>query len=94
MYCNKCINGGGITRFKEHLAGIKGDTAPCPKVDSNVKWQMEKLVNDSKKENVKQKQRNLEIGNRHGTPIKVEEDEEGDYQRTSASVGSNKRKNQ
>lgn len=72
MYCNRCIKGGGITRFTEHLAGIKGDTAPCPKVDSNVKWQMEKIINDIKKEKSKQKQRNLEIGNPHGMPIAVE----------------------
>ena len=29
IYCNKRINGGGVTRLKYHLAGIKGEVEPC-----------------------------------------------------------------
>ena len=28
-YCQKSIQGGGINRFKQHLAGIGGHVKPC-----------------------------------------------------------------
>ena len=28
-FCNKIINGGGVTRLKEHLAGVGGDVSAC-----------------------------------------------------------------
>jgi len=37
-YCHKFIY-GGITRGKEHLAGISGNTAACLKVPSEVSQQ-------------------------------------------------------
>ncbi|KAL4196213.1 hypothetical protein AMTRI_Chr04g182210 [Amborella trichopoda] len=37
--CNFCEKDTkwGINRFKEHLAGIKGDVAPCKKIPDDVK---------------------------------------------------------
>ena len=32
FYCNKHIQGGGITRLKQHLARILGDVGHCSKV--------------------------------------------------------------
>ncbi|KAL4614141.1 hypothetical protein ACB092_07G032600 [Castanea dentata] len=43
------IRGGGITRLKHHLAGIKGDVEACKKVSEDVKWQMKQLLEDLKK---------------------------------------------
>ena len=37
IYCNKRINGGGVTRLKYHLAGIKGEVEACKKVTADVK---------------------------------------------------------
>ena len=49
LYCNKFIRGGGITRLKQHLAGIQGNVEPCKKVSEDVKWQMKELLNEIKK---------------------------------------------
>uniref|UniRef100_A0A6N2K815 BED-type domain-containing protein n=1 Tax=Salix viminalis TaxID=40686 RepID=A0A6N2K815_SALVM len=43
IYCNKRINGGGVTRLKYHLAGIKGEVEACKKVPPEVKWQMKQM---------------------------------------------------
>ena len=40
-YCGKKIQDGGINRFKQHLVGVKGETCPCPKVEPQVKYEMQ-----------------------------------------------------
>ena len=40
LYCNKVFKGGGINRFKKHLAGIRGETESCKKVPTDVCFQM------------------------------------------------------
>ncbi|KAK1281857.1 hypothetical protein QJS10_CPB22g01094 [Acorus calamus] len=40
-YCYKVILGGGISRLKQHLAGERGNIAPCDKVPDDVKGQMQ-----------------------------------------------------
>ncbi|KAL4620036.1 hypothetical protein ACB092_06G125300 [Castanea dentata] len=50
------IRGGGITRLKYHLAGIKGDVEACKKVFEDVKWQMKQLLEDLKKSKKKKKE--------------------------------------
>ncbi|XXG77329.1 hypothetical protein AAC387_Pa08g1502 [Persea americana] len=67
-FCNKVIKGGRITRLKEHLGGVKGDIAPCKNVPGDVKWQMERVVLEGKKDRAKKRQLNEEIGNPYGTP--------------------------
>jgi hypothetical protein len=37
LYCNKLIKGGGITRLKYHLAGIRGQVEPCKSTSNDVK---------------------------------------------------------
>ncbi|XP_050290078.1 uncharacterized protein LOC126728268 [Quercus robur] len=37
LHCNKLIKGGGITRLKYHLAGIRGQVEPCKKVSSDIR---------------------------------------------------------
>ncbi|RWR88569.1 hypothetical protein CKAN_01759300 [Cinnamomum micranthum f. kanehirae] len=65
---HKVIKGDTITGLKEHLKGVKGDTAPCKNVPGDVKWKMERLVLDGKKDRAKKRQLNEEIGNPYGTP--------------------------
>nr|GEY67954.1 hypothetical protein [Tanacetum cinerariifolium] len=49
---------GGINRVKKHLAGRKGDVAPCTKVDPDVRFTMEGLL---KENDHKLKQRGIEF---------------------------------
>ncbi|KAI4357260.1 hypothetical protein L6164_001221 [Bauhinia variegata] len=44
LYCTKPFKGDGISRFKQHLAGIRGDTNLCKKVPPEVHSQMEQLL--------------------------------------------------
>ncbi|XVE72378.1 hypothetical protein DITRI_Ditri11bG0034700 [Diplodiscus trichospermus] len=45
MYCGKMFKGGGIHRFKEHLAGRKGQGPICEQVPSGVRAQMQESLN-------------------------------------------------
>ncbi|KAG5241741.1 transcription factor/ chromatin remodeling BED-type(Zn) [Salix suchowensis] len=47
IYCNKRINGGGVTRLKYHLAGIKGEVEPCKKVPPEVKKRIRTDIGNS-----------------------------------------------
>lgn len=40
-YCNKVMLGGGISRLKQHLAGERGNVAPCEEVPEEVKLQIQ-----------------------------------------------------
>lgn len=40
-YCHKVILGGGVSRLKQHLAGERGNIAPCEKVPDEVKAQIQ-----------------------------------------------------
>lgn len=43
-YCNKVMLGGGISRLKQHLAGERGNVAPCEDVPEEVKVQIQQLL--------------------------------------------------
>ncbi|XVF71161.1 hypothetical protein PTKIN_Ptkin12aG0014100 [Pterospermum kingtungense] len=45
MYCGKVFKGGGIHRFKEHLAGRKGQGPICEQVPSGVRALMQESLN-------------------------------------------------
>lgn len=62
VHCNKKIGGGGITRLKYHLAGIKGQVEACKKVPHDVKWQMKQLILDLEKNEERRKKTRHEIG--------------------------------
>uniref|UniRef100_A0A6N2MQE4 BED-type domain-containing protein n=1 Tax=Salix viminalis TaxID=40686 RepID=A0A6N2MQE4_SALVM len=62
IHCNKRISGGGVTRLKYHLAGIKGQVEPCKKVPADVKWQMKQLLEDMTTEKEKRKRVRTDIG--------------------------------
>jgi hypothetical protein len=40
-YCHKIMLGGGISRLKQHLAGERGNVAPCEEVPEEVRVQMQ-----------------------------------------------------
>ena len=44
IYCDKGVKGGGINRFKAHLAGQKGQVEACKKVIVDVQQQMKQLL--------------------------------------------------
>ncbi|CAN0925478.1 hypothetical protein LINGRAHAP2_LOCUS34784 [Linum grandiflorum] len=46
LCCDKKIKGGGISRMKRHLAGIRGDVASCLKVPNEVREEMLKTLNE------------------------------------------------
>ncbi|PWA36402.1 hypothetical protein CTI12_AA600350 [Artemisia annua] len=58
LVCNFCgliMRGGGINRVRKHLAGRKGEVAPCMVVDQDVRVAIEaslKETNDERKEKV------------------------------------------
>ncbi|CAN1160425.1 hypothetical protein LINPERHAP2_LOCUS23304 [Linum perenne] len=45
-YCGKVFKGGGIYRFKEHLAGRKGSAPICLKVPQDVRILMQQLLDE------------------------------------------------
>ncbi|GJM98369.1 hypothetical protein PR202_ga15376 [Eleusine coracana subsp. coracana] len=63
LHCGKKIGGGGITRFKYHLAGIPGQVESCKKVPNDVKHQMKQLL-DARGRNEERRQ---ETGVDHST---------------------------
>ena len=46
MYCDTTFLGGGIHRFKKHLAKWSGNVAACKKVDPEVEHTMYKNIED------------------------------------------------
>ncbi|WVZ65458.1 hypothetical protein U9M48_014817 [Paspalum notatum var. saurae] len=46
LHCGKKIGGGGITRFKYHLAGIPGQVESCKKVPDDVKRQIIQQIDE------------------------------------------------
>ncbi|XP_058086750.1 uncharacterized protein LOC131233916 isoform X2 [Magnolia sinica] len=61
-YCHKVILGGGISRLKQHLAGERGNIAPCEKVPEDVRGHMQQHLGFKVLERLK-KRKELETGN-------------------------------
>uniref|UniRef100_A0A2N9ITI2 BED-type domain-containing protein n=1 Tax=Fagus sylvatica TaxID=28930 RepID=A0A2N9ITI2_FAGSY len=94
LYCNKLIKGGGITRLKYHLAGIRGQVESCKSAPDDVKWQMKQLVEDLNKSKQTKRKINAEIARPYGDPIDIDEEEEeegGDVVARSVSQSVGKR---
>ncbi|KAI3861047.1 hypothetical protein MKX03_016018, partial [Papaver bracteatum] len=45
--CHKKIFGGGINRLKKHLAGQRGEVAPCTKVNQDVRYQIQESLKET-----------------------------------------------
>ena len=65
MFCNDVFAGGGIHRFKEHLAKYLGNVVPCKKVDLEVEHAMFQNIEDWK-EKKKKAQQDYEEWNAYG----------------------------
>jgi hypothetical protein len=72
MYCNITFQGGGIHRFKEHLAKWPGNVAACKKVNPKTEHTMYKNIEDWNERKKKQKEEYVE-GHPYG-PEPGEED--------------------
>ncbi|KAK7386773.1 hypothetical protein VNO78_27109 [Psophocarpus tetragonolobus] len=48
LYCNKIFRGGGINRFKTHLAGERGQCEKCKNVPADVRFQMKQNLDECK----------------------------------------------
>eukprot|EP00258_Populus_trichocarpa_P049868 XP_024465887.1 uncharacterized protein LOC18102381 [Populus trichocarpa] len=87
VHCSKRINGGGITRLKYHLAGIKGQVEACKKVPPDVKWQIKQLIKDLTMEKEKRKRLRTDIGNSQSLS-NDEVEEGGSANPTLSDIGS------
>ncbi|XP_009418974.2 uncharacterized protein LOC103999056 [Musa acuminata AAA Group] len=67
-YCHKIILGGGISRLKQHLAGERGNIAPCDQVPDDVKAQMQQHLGFKVLENCNVQQNTEEY---NGDALKV-----------------------
>ncbi|XP_028099435.1 uncharacterized protein LOC114298970 isoform X2 [Camellia sinensis] len=56
-YCQKVILGGGISRLKQHLAGERGNVAPCEEVPEDVKLQFQQYLGFKVLEKLKRQKR-------------------------------------
>ncbi|GJN12015.1 hypothetical protein PR202_ga30258 [Eleusine coracana subsp. coracana] len=68
LHCGKQIGGGGITRLKYHLAGLKGQVEECKKVPPDVRWQMKQLIAEIDVNESRRKRTRDEIGSIGSTP--------------------------
>ncbi|KAI3833844.1 hypothetical protein MKX03_002184, partial [Papaver bracteatum] len=57
VICLKKIMGGGINRLKKHLAGQRGEIAPCKRVSPDIRYQM---LESLKETSTKKRQREVE----------------------------------
>ncbi|CAN1263260.1 hypothetical protein LINPERPRIM_LOCUS11559 [Linum perenne] len=51
LLCNHTFAGGGISRFKNHLAGVSGNVRACPKAPPDVRAAMLKNLGETSKKN-------------------------------------------
>ena len=47
-FCQKIMGGGGINRARLHLAGEKGQVAPCMKVTPEVRFAMQGILKETR----------------------------------------------
>lgn len=82
-YCHKVIRGGGINRVKKHLAGQKGEVAPCKKVNADVRFTMLGLLKENEK---KAKDKENEVGSN----VNISEDDEEEPEAKQLQKGKRK----
>ncbi|XP_024927992.3 uncharacterized protein LOC107412863 isoform X2 [Ziziphus jujuba] len=98
-YCHKVMLGGGISRLKQHLAGERGNVAPCEEVPEEVKVQIQQHLGFKVLEKLK-KQKGLKHCKKSASYMQCreEEDDHDDnddvvrIQKTSLTQGSGKRR--
>ena len=75
LYCQKVIKGGGINRFKQHLAGIKGAVERCSRCPPDVSLKM-KLLLESVGNKKRKTQEDYEELNQYGLEFRQYEEQE------------------
>ncbi|CAB4268597.1 unnamed protein product [Prunus armeniaca] len=85
-YCHKVMLGGGISRLKQHLAGERGNVAPCEEVPEEVKVQIQQHLGFKVLEKLK-KQKGLSNSKDSAPYLQYrEEGENEDGMRTQKTV--------
>ncbi|MQL72484.1 hypothetical protein Taro_004819 [Colocasia esculenta] len=101
-YCNRVLS-GGVFRLKQHLAGIKGEVAPCSRVSAEVRKQFCQYMKEKETSKGNTSRRRQEIREELSAPPRrsvdlprgrqffdLDEDEEEQFRRASeASRRSN-----
>lgn len=93
-YCHKVMLGGGISRLKQHLAGERGNVAPCEEVPAEVKVQIQQHLGFKVLEKLK-RQKEPKSCNKSASYMQCREEEEEDdvqIQKTSVTQGSSRRR--
>ncbi|MQL95579.1 hypothetical protein Taro_028248 [Colocasia esculenta] len=94
-YCNRVLS-GGIFRLKQHLAGIKGEVAPCSRVSAEVRIQFCQYMKEKETSKANISRRRQEIREELSAPprrsvdlpsgrqtIDLDDDEEEQFRRAS-----------
>ncbi|KAF7152143.1 hypothetical protein RHSIM_Rhsim01G0170300 [Rhododendron simsii] len=93
LFCNKHLKGGGITRLKQYLAGLKGEVEACKNVLMDVKWQMNQTLERYKQEKVRRERISKAVGEGTSYQALDEEEEESSLdRRTSEDTSWTKKK--
>ncbi|KAL4180124.1 hypothetical protein AMTRI_Chr13g90570 [Amborella trichopoda] len=77
-YCQRVIS-SGVHRFKQHLAGVKGEVSACTSVPSNVKKQMVAILNASKGKKIAKHRMNEEIASLYTPSSRNDTEEQYNY---------------
>ncbi|XP_031374203.1 uncharacterized protein LOC116188886 [Punica granatum] len=73
LYCSKVLSGSGINRFKQHLAGLKGNAEACRKVPDVIRFRMQEHLVGHMLEK-KRKYDMLDEQNPYATPSEHDEE--------------------
>ena len=84
-YCSKVILGGGISRLKQHLAGERGNIAPCEKVPEDVKAQIQQHMGFKILEKLKRQKESENL--RSSIQYFSEQDYDGEFRNETAARG-------
>ncbi|MQL72476.1 hypothetical protein Taro_004820 [Colocasia esculenta] len=94
-YCNRVLS-GSVWRLKQHLAGIKGEVAPCSRVSAEVRIQFCQYIKEKETSKANISRRRQEIREELSAPprrsvdlsrerqtIDLDDDEEEQFRRAS-----------
>lgn len=73
-YCNRIIS-GGVWRFKQHLAGIKGEVAACANVSAEVRVQFRQFMKEKETSKASTARRRQQIREELSAPSRRSVDE-------------------
>ncbi|KAF7134868.1 hypothetical protein RHSIM_Rhsim08G0149200 [Rhododendron simsii] len=92
LFCNKRLKGGGITRLKHHLAGVKGEVEARKNVPMDVKCQMNQLLEGYKQDKERRERISKGVGEGASYQALDEEEEESLLDRRTSGDGTKKKR--